>query len=207
MNSTPTFLDETFHALAQPLMALRATVELGLAKDPSELDAPQVLGECLRSIDDLTQKMAMLREIASVDDPATLKACNGEALLRSCVDEMYPVAHDRGVSIHVDAEVGSMDCDEMMLRRAMFVLLDAMLAALPNGGEIRLRFEEQDDCVCLIARPQTLAGLRQRLCWKLMRAAGGSVMTGPDSAVLFRKVTARHFPPNSLFGEQVLTSR
>jgi signal transduction histidine kinase len=203
----PTFLDETFHALAQPLMALRATVELGLVEDPSKLDATQVLGECLRSIDDLTQKMAMLREIASVDEPAALKPCDGDAILRGCVEEMYPVAHDHEVAIHLDAHIAFMNCDETMFRRAMFVLLDAMLAALPSGGDIHLRLEEQDDCVRLIAHPKTPTGLRQRLCSKLMHAAGGSVSScATDMTVLFRKA-ARQLPPRSLVGEQVLRSR
>ena len=35
MNGQREFMSETFHTLAQPITALRATVELGLRKNPA----------------------------------------------------------------------------------------------------------------------------------------------------------------------------
>jgi signal transduction histidine kinase len=206
MNQSRTLLDETFHALAQPVMALRATVELGLSEGQ---EAQPVLGECLRLIDALMQEMAVMREIANVEDATMLTDCNGEALLLSCVEEMAAVAHEGGVAVRVDAKAEAMECDEMIFRRALFVLLDGMLASMPHGGEIRLRLEnEEHGFLRLMARPAMPSGLRQKLCWKLMRAAGGELMNCADGnmAVLFHKVTVRQLPSNPLVHEQVLTS-
>jgi hypothetical protein len=208
MNQSHTLLDETFHALAQPVMALRATVELGLSEGPDKLEAQQVLGECLCLIDALMQEMAVMREIANVEDATTLTDCNGEALLRSCVEEMAAVAHEGGVAVCVDANAATMKCDEMILRRAMFVLLDGVIAAMPHGGEIGLRLDEEGAFLRLMAHPPMPNGLRQKLCWKLMHAAGGQLMKCADGsmAVLFHKVTDRQLPPNPSVNERVLTS-
>jgi signal transduction histidine kinase len=208
MNPSHTLLDETFHSLAQPVMALRATVELGLSEGPDKVDARKVLGETLRLIDALMQEMAVLREIANVEDATTLTDCNGEALLRSCAEEMAAVAHEGGVAVCVDAKAEAMECDEMMVRRALFVLLDGMLAAMPHGGEIRLRLDEEGDFLRLVARPPMPSGLRQKLCWKLLHAAGGQLMNCADGsmAVLFHKVTDRRLRPTPLVHERVLTS-
>ena len=193
MTEPHTLLDETFHALAQPLMALRATVELGLAEAPSKLDAPQVLGECLRLLDQLTDQMSIMREIASVENAPSLESRDGDAILRGCADEMATVAQEYGVAIHVDASVTMIECDEPTFRRAAFVLLDAMIAAMPHGGEIRLGLIEDGDCLQLVVSPETRAGLRHKLCWKLMQAAGGSAKTCADgsTSVMFRKASCR----------------
>ena len=85
------FISETFHTLAQPIAALRVTVELGLREDAGK-PARQVLEDCLRLTDHLMQDMALLREIASLAEAPQLESCDGEALLQASVEEMAPVA-------------------------------------------------------------------------------------------------------------------
>jgi signal transduction histidine kinase len=208
MNQPRTFLDEAFHALAQPVMALRATVELGLAEEPGKLDSAQILVDCLRLIDKLTRDLALVREIASIERPPTLEASDGAALLRSCAEEMAPVARERGVSIHVDADAAAMECDPGKFRRAMFVLLDGLLAVVPDEGEIRLTLREDESGLRLAVFPAALGALRQKLCWKLMQSAGGTV-TGcaePDATILFPKAAGRQLPVTPLAHKQFLTS-
>ena len=79
MNPQREFMSETFHTLAQPIMALRATVELGLLKNASEQDSHLILEDCLRPIDRLMQDMAVLREITSLDEEPPLNLCDGQA--------------------------------------------------------------------------------------------------------------------------------
>lgn len=175
---------------------------------PAKLESHQVLGECLQLTDELIQTMAVIREMVSVDETAALVACDGDVLLHSCVEEMVPVARERGVLIRLDAKTGAIECNEAMFRRATFVLLDGMLAVLPRGGEVCLRLEEQDDCVSMKVRPGMCDGLRQKLCWKLMHAAGGSVTNCAEGGVvvLFRKASARQPLQDSLMDKRVLTS-
>lgn len=208
MNPPRTFLDEAFHALAQPVMALRATVEMALMEPPEKLDSHQVLGQCLQLIDRLTREFAMVREIAAGDEPSALAVHDGAALLRTCAEEMSVVAHELGCAIHVDAEHTAMECDEKKFRRAVFVLLDGMLAALPEGGEIGLQLDEDENGLHLSAHPALPGGLRQKLCWKLMQSAGGTVTDCTDSGttVLFRKADARQLPVTPLAHKQSLTT-
>lgn len=208
MNQPRTFLDEAFHALAQPIMALRATVELGLEEKPCNLDSGQVLGDCLRLIDKLTRDIALVREIASFEKLPTLEACDGAPLLRSCAEEMAPVAREHGVSIHVDADATTMECDPGTFRRAMFVLLDSLLAAVPGEAEIRLTLRENEGGLRLTVFPAVFEALRQKLCWKLMQSAGGTV-TGsaePGATILFPKAAGRQLSGTSLAHKQFLTS-
>lgn len=208
MNQPHTFLDEAFHALSQPVMALRATVELALTEEPGKLDSEQVLGDCLHLIDKLMRDLALVREIASIEKPPALETCDGAALLRNCAEEMAPVARERGVSIRVDADAATMECDPTKFRRAMFVLLDGLLAAVPDEGDIRLTLSEDERGLRLSVRPAQLGALRQKLCWKLMQSAGGT-LTGsaePGATVLFLKRDARQLLVTPLAHKHFLTS-
>jgi signal transduction histidine kinase len=205
MNQPRTFLDEAFHALAQPVMALRATVELGLSEEPDKLDSKQVLGDCLRLIDKLTRDLALVREIASIEKPPTLEVCDGAALLRSCVEEMAPVARERGISVHVEADAAPMECDPGKFRRATFVLLDSLLAIVPADDEIRLTLREDGSALRLVVFPAAIGALRQKLWWKLIQSAGGT-LTEPGATILFPKAACRQIPVTPLAHKEFLTS-
>jgi len=88
MNTLREFIREGFHALAQPVTALRVTVELGLCKDADGPIAPSVLVDCLSLIDRLTQDLAVLREFVDQDEKPPLDSCDGQSLLQSSVAEM-----------------------------------------------------------------------------------------------------------------------
>jgi len=188
MNQQREFINETFHVLAQPITALRATVELGLLKTPSEQTAQRVLEDCLRLIDRLMQELAVMREMVSLDEELPLETCDGRAPLQCSVEEMALVAQDRAIAIHVTAEPAAMQCNEAMFRRAMFVLLDDMIASTAQGGEISISLRKGDDGFVLEARPGTPHGRRQELCQKLMQCAGGrTVCSASGTSVTFRE--------------------
>jgi len=201
------FMSETFHLLAQPITALRITVEMGLTKARNGTASHQTLEECLCLIDRLMQDLAIFREISSLDERPALHACDGRAALERCVEEMALVAQDRGIALHLSAEPANIQCDEPTLHRAVFVLLDEMIARAPSDGQIAICLRKCRDGFLLEFCPGIPPGQRQKLCRKLMQFAGGSsirLVPGSTSMIL-RKCSYRQLPAISLIDKQVLT--
>jgi len=181
MNQQREFMSETFHTLSQPITALRATIELGLLM-PTAKPPAKVLEDCLGLLDRLMQDLSVLREIAGLDEEPPLELCDGRALLESCVREMAPVAEAGGVGIYLEAEAAKFLCNTQMFQRAVFLMLDEMIAGSEQNGEIKIWLHRGEDGFQLSFYPGTAAGARQKLCSKLMQFAGGSdICAIPDS--------------------------
>jgi hypothetical protein len=207
MNQQRDFIDETFHVLAQPITALRATVELGLSESAEAPTAKQALRDCLELIDRLVQELAVLREIAGLDEAPPLHACDGRELLQSCVEEMAPVALNRGITLRVSAEPVAIQCNQPMLERALFVALDEMIASTPDGAEISISLVRSPEGGLLELRPSTLREQRRTPCLKLMQFAGGSTrsVAGCMSAT-FRDSSCLHSSAISFTGDEATVS-
>lgn len=195
MNPQREFINETFHVLAQPITALRATIELGLSKATDVQSSKEVLADCLGVIERLMQDLAVFREIASLDEMPSLTSCDGHMLLGDCMEEMAPVAEDRGIALRLTAEPVAMQCNQLMFQRALFLLLDDVIASTPRGGEITLSLHIGKDGVLLEGRPGTLKGPRKKLFLKLMQFAGGSSIGFVTDCVSVTFLESRcHFP-------------
>jgi signal transduction histidine kinase len=207
MNPQREFMSETFHTLAQPITALRATVELGLRKNLSEHASHLVLEDCLGLIDRLMQDLALLREIASLDEQSPLQLCDGQGLLEGCVEELAPVAEDRGIALHLNAERSLMRCNAALLQRAIFVLLDEMIAGAAGGSQILVSLHPRKDEFLLEMIPGTPPGQRQKLGHKLMRFAGGSGIHFDSgcTSVTFRNSTYSYVPAIHSSDQRLLT--
>jgi len=206
MNHQSEFMSEAFHALAQPIAALRATVELGLcdhAGDP----AHQLLENCLRLTDRLMQEMAVLREVASLGEAPPLLSCDGQALLQTSVEEMVPVAEASGVALRLDAQPASILCHAPTFQRAIFFLLDEMIAHSGSNHAISISLRHGQDGFTLEMRPASPQGRRGALCRKLMQFAGGCAIdsTTGDLSVLFQS-SYRKAPATTLVDKPLLTS-
>jgi signal transduction histidine kinase len=188
MNPEREFMRETFHLLAQPITALRIAVEYGLSKGANEAEARQIFQDCLSQLDRLMKELGVLREIASLDREPLLASCDGRALLESCVEEMAPVAQSCGVALHLSAEEAKIQCNGPMLQRAIFVLLDDMIACAPNRSGISIGLSKQEGGVRLQLCPGAPSGRRLELCRKLMQFAGGSGIQFDDghTSITFR---------------------
>ena len=178
MNQQFELVEEALHVLAQPVTALHAALELGLCDHAKSPEARKVFEDCLVILDRLTQELAVYREIAGLEAEPPLELCDGEALLKSCVEEMAPVAEASGVALNVTADKVHVECNAPMLQRAVFLLLDEMIACAPPKG-ISIRLKKVLDIrgpseAQLEFRPGTAPGRRQQLCRKLMQFAGAS---------------------------------
>jgi len=208
MSEQREFMSDTFHALAQPVTALRATVELALSKEMDASASQRAFENCLQLIDQLMQDLAVFREIASLDEQPPVETCDGRALLQSCVAEMELVAQESRVQLKLNAEAALIQCNIQMFQRAIFLLLDEMIASAPSDSEIAISFCKHDEGFMLEMCPGTLQGQRQKLCSKLMRFAGGFDICATSESItgIFRDHTYRHIPALTLVDKRVLTS-
>jgi signal transduction histidine kinase len=207
MNQRREFMSETFHLLAQPITALRFAVELGLSKAKAGADSEPILENCLQLIDRLMQDLAVFREISSLDEPPALQFSDGRELLAQSVEEMAPVAQDKGVALQLDAEPAGIQCHESMLQRALFVLLDELIASTPGGGQISISLRRSGDGFLLKSSPGMPPGQRQKLCGRLLQFAGGSGIrfASGSTSITFRGSSYRHLSELPLTDKQLLT--
>ena len=207
-------MSESFHSLAQPIAVLRATVELGLRKNLSQHASHLVLEDCLGHIDRLMQELALLREIATLDELPPLQFCDGQRLLEDCVQEIAPVAADRGITLRLDAEPALMQCNAAMLQRASFVLLDELIAGAARGGKISLALHFLQRSVFLLEIiPGPTTRQRCKLSRKPVRLAGGNGIHSDSgcTSITFRnctypRVTAIDSPNQRLLTPGVVTN-
>jgi hypothetical protein len=159
-------------------------------------------------VDRLMQDLAVFREVSSLDEPPALYSCDGRALLERCVEEMALIAQDSGIALEFSAEPADIECHEPMLQRAVFVLLDEMIACAPSGCRVAISLRRCEEGCRFEVCPGMPPGQRQKLCRKLMQFAGGSAIrfVSGCTSITFRESTDRQFPALSLTDKQLLTS-
>jgi signal transduction histidine kinase len=167
-------LDDAFHVLSQPVTALRTALELGLRDEADQPAARKIFEDCLGQLDRLMQELAIFREIASLEEEAPIACHDARQLLEACVEEMAAIAEAGGVALDVSAEQAAMQCNAPMLERAIFLLLDEMIAGTGAGGDISIRLTAGEQGLQLELRPGTSPGRHQQLYRKLIQVAGGS---------------------------------
>jgi signal transduction histidine kinase len=206
MTSEKSYLDETFHKLSQPVMAMRATLELALEGDGT--DVRQALGETLLLLEQLTRDLALLREMTGLGDTAVLSLCAAGPVLWECVEEMLPVARAGSVKLHARVVSVRVLCNEEVLRRALFVLLDALIAAGAPGSEVCLQLADENGMARLESRPMLLDQMRSQLCCRLLEHAGANVSHAADGGLvaMFRSETCRQIPAKTSADEGLLTA-
>jgi len=207
MNPQCEFVRETFHTLAQPLTALRVTVELGLLKAPHEQAAHRALEDCLPLIDRLMQDLAVFREIA-LDEEPPIDSCDGQSLLQSSAAEMALVAQARGIMLDLNAEPAVIVCHAPTLQRAIFVLLDEIIASAGRNRTISISLRRCEHEFLLEFRPGPPPGLRQKLCRKLIQSAGGHALASAADgiSITFREGSSQHCPAATITDQRLLTS-
>jgi hypothetical protein len=129
-------------------------------------------------------------------------------LLERSVEEMALVAQDSGIALQLSVEPSGIQCHEPMFQRAVFILLDEMIACTPGGGKITLSLRKFGSGFLLKVCPGMPPGQRQKLCWKLMQFAGGSGIrfVSGSTSITFRECSYRPLPAIPLTDKQLLIS-
>jgi signal transduction histidine kinase len=176
MSAQGELLSDILHLLAQPIVAMRATVEFALRKPLDENESKRTLQSCLQLLDRLMDEVALSREIVSLEEEPLRKDCDASPVLREIAEEMEPVAGAGGVTMELKLDSGTLWCSEDALRRALFLMLDTTLAGIPVGGRLQLQLRRDGEGYQLEMRPGAAPGGRRELCRGLLQAAGGSAV-------------------------------
>jgi hypothetical protein len=91
--------------------------------------------------------------------------------------------------IHLNLEPALMACHAPTLQRAIFVLLDEVIAVASRNSSISISLHPCENEFLLEIRPGPPPGLRQKLCCHLMQLAGGRVIAASAGilATMFQK--------------------
>jgi C4-dicarboxylate-specific signal transduction histidine kinase len=145
------FISDVFHALSQPLTALRCSLELALMQQPGTLPGYRAaLQDALHSAERLSNCAEFLRGMAEAEDPGTPQDIDLNGCLNEAVEEFAPVFEYAGRRVSVDArKTMRVVADPAKLQRALFLLLDFCAAAdrdvlldVKSPGRLEIRLSD-----------------------------------------------------------------
>src|SRR5882672_12811843 len=126
-------VSELFHALSQPITALRCSLELALYAQSSP--SKENLQMALAHAEKIAQLASGIRELVQADDPGDERV---ELLLKDClrgaVLDMVPVAEAAQVKIEMCGNMtGKVIAEPRRLHQALFYLLEFALSSAASG--------------------------------------------------------------------------
>jgi two-component system OmpR family sensor kinase len=204
-DSGPQLISELFHALNQPITALRCSLELSLHRPRVAEQDRDTLRMALDQAEQIARLSTGIRELLQADDPGdNCQALPLQSYLREAVADFQPVAEARRIELVLrSAGACHVWLEPCRLRQAMFCLLESVLNASPADTAVAIEATEQgSDSVITLTWAERDANLRdrsavlgletpgsgpsQRLGWAIARriveSAGGTVegSTQPD---------------------------
>lgn len=139
-------ISELFHALSQPLTALRCSLEMALngrfAPGPSEANLRLALDQS----EQIAQLATGMRELLEADAPGrpgtvvNLESCLGEAVV-----DLAPVAESSGIELRYASQgICAVLAEPRRLRQALFYLVEAALSAAHPGEKVHVEAGQRD---------------------------------------------------------------
>lgn len=147
------FVDDASHELRTPLAALRAEIDLALAKDrpPEALTAALVRAqEDVRRLQGLADDLLVLARTRDGRVPIRRVATDLPALLAHSVASVERQARSAGVKVEVGMETGSGELDPVRVEQALRNLLENAIRHTPRGGQVRLSATRTDGIVTFV---------------------------------------------------------
>ncbi|MEK1908085.1 MAG: sensor histidine kinase [Pseudomonas sp.] len=139
------FIADASHELRTPLAALKARIELGLRETEPALWR-STLEKAAQSTDRLTHLANQLLSLARIERGARAIAEGGAErvdlaqLARELGMALAPLAHQRGISLALEAEEGvCIDGETTLLNELIYNLVDNAMTHTPGGGSVILR--------------------------------------------------------------------
>lgn len=139
------FIADASHELRTPLAALKARIELGLRESEPGL-WHSTLEKAALSTDRLTHLANQLLSLARIERGARAIAEGGAEridlaqLARELGMALAPLAHQRGISLALEAEEGvQVDGEATLLNELIYNLVDNAMTHTPKGGNVILR--------------------------------------------------------------------
>ncbi len=195
------FIGDAAHQLRTPLAGLKGQTELALQAVPvgSELHArlERVHRSAVRSAHLVNQLLTLARaepEATGVQDRQPLDL---RALARTLTAECVPRALQAGIDLGMDEAESApviVDANRLLLREALFNLLDNALRYAGAGAEVTVRVAEaagQARLAVTDTGPGISAGDRERVFERFVRATDAGEGCGLGLAIV-REIVQRH---------------
>lgn len=134
------------HRLAQPMTALRGSIELGLMGKRSAADYRSVLEQSLQLADNLTQLIVSLRDLGESSAPSGAPQCVLlNATATEVLAEMESLAQSRDLHLQFHAEVEARVCaNSERLREALQSLLAWTIQNCAGEGAIAMELSASE---------------------------------------------------------------
>lgn len=130
------FASDLFHAISQPLTALRCSLELGLSRTAAAEDAHDALEQALQATERVCQLVHFSRQLAEADRIPALSRVWLDDLLAELRDEILPVAESKNVKMFLqEMEEIEVLAAEEDLARALFLVAEFALREM-HAGEV-----------------------------------------------------------------------
>ena len=172
-------MSDVFHAISQPLTALRCLLDLALLKDDDVASYRAALREAAAYTEAVIGSVEFLRELAACDDPGTPSSTELSSLIKKTAEELAPLFEFNQVNCELLCEYPvRLFADPEKVQKAMFLALDY------GAAEFReLRLETKPPAklelafgVAVLAHPARSGAARSlELAERIFAATGANV--------------------------------
>jgi heavy metal sensor kinase len=150
------FTADASHELRTPLTAIKGQVEVALNRERSPDAYREVLRTVNEEIDRLIRLVASLLTLARADAgqvPLHRERVDVSHLVSSAVEQVRPLAEERGIALASDAgPTAALDADEGLLTQLLLNLLDNAIKHTPSGGRVTAGWTASDGRIELSVR-------------------------------------------------------
>jgi phosphoglycerate-specific signal transduction histidine kinase len=146
------------HRLAQPMTALRGSMELGLMGKRTVADYRALLEQALQLADSMVQTIVSLRDLGESSAPGgTSQSVRLESTVTEALAEMESLAQAQNLRLQLDAEGATeIYVDPLRLREALLSLLAWIIQNSAGGGAIAVRLSVADGAAQVLLSPPRL---------------------------------------------------
>jgi len=163
-------VSELFHALSQPLTALRCSLEMALSGRFSPGPSEESLRLALAHSEQIAHLATGIRELLEAEAPGSPGVVvNLETSLGEAVMDLTPVAQAAGIRLFFNSQCACpVMAEPRRLRQALFYLVESALSSAGPGESVQVETGEQGrQAVVLVSvsRSRPASGTRGVMAW------------------------------------------
>jgi signal transduction histidine kinase len=184
---------ELFHALSQPLTALRCSLEMALSGRFSPGPSQENLRLALEHAEQIAHLATGIRELVETEGPGGVNGIvNLESSLGEAVMDLVPVAESAGVRLGFHApHACPVLAEPRRLRQALFYLVESALAGAEPGESVQVQVGERErQAIVLVTVSRSPAAGAGLVAWP---GAGGEGRTRDLGRRLGLAIASRTF--------------